>query len=121
MKVHYVLLAALTLSSVAAHADREDNDNVIQIGQWRCEGILGVNHPPCAPVRFDPPFAAPPKIAMSFSELHYPLQGPGLPSGGSVSITASNVTNDGFLPAVSADNVGGPYVGNWIAIGHERR
>jgi hypothetical protein len=122
MKMHYVLLAALTLSAVAAHADHEDsNDNVVQIGQWTCEGRLGINNPPCAEVRFDQPFAAPPKIAISFNELHYPLQGPGLPSGGDVSVKASNVTKDGFSPVVSAYNVGGPYVGNWVAVGREGR
>jgi hypothetical protein len=114
--MRYVLLAALTLSAVAAHADHEDNVTV-QIGEWQCEGVFGVQNPPCPEVRFDRPFATAPKIAISFSEIHHPLQAHGLPAGGSVSIKASNITKDGFLPVVSSDNVEGPYTGSWIAVG----
>jgi hypothetical protein len=129
MKRRYVLLVALTLIPATAHAqgdvttetERAVSDVTVQIGQWSCDwagGIAGgTSGAHCEPVRFDRPFGSAPKITVSFSAIPFP---PALPGGGggNISITASNITKDGFSPVLSAGILPQSRIeGSWIAVG----
>jgi hypothetical protein len=128
MKRRYVLLVALTLIPATAHAqgdvwaeaDHEDIDTVVQIGRWSCDwpgGIAGgTSDGQCAAVKFERPFAAAPKIAVSLSAIPFPPAG--MPGAGNISITASNITKDGFSPVLTAGILPQSRVeGSWIAVG----
>ena len=129
MERRYVLLVALTLfpatshaqGGVTAEAERAVNGVTVQIGQWSCDwagGIAGgTSGAQCEAVRFDKPFGAAPKITVSFSAIPFPPSMPGS-SAGNISITASNITKDGFSPVLSAGILPQSRVeGSWIAVG----
>jgi hypothetical protein len=130
MKMRYILLAALTLSAVTAHAqgdvwaeaDHEDIDTVVQIGRWSCDwpgGITGgTSDGQCEAVKFERPFGAAPKIAVSLSAVPFPPSAMPGSGTGYISITASNITKDGFSPVLTAGILPQSRVeGSWIAVG----
>jgi hypothetical protein len=130
MKMRYILLAALTLSAVTAHAqddvwdeaDHKGIDTVVQIGRWSCDwpgGIAGgTSDGQCAVVKFERPFGAPPKIVVSLSAIPFPPSGMSGSGAGNISIAASNITKNGFSPVLTAGILPQSRVeGSWIAVG----